>query len=243
MWSYLYSPPAPKKLERKRTTRAKVGLNRQKAAVSRKARRFSMDIGFIDTSAKSAVEFPAQVGMDEAAIIAKVIAGEREEFRHLVEAHQGLVFSMMLRYVGNEEIARELTQETFLKAFVHLQSFRGDSAFSTWLVQIGLNRAKSLVSTRRYKERQRHVEFEAERHGGETNDTSKIVERKREVEKLRHAISQLEPKYKEVVILCALEGLPYEEAAVILKIPVGTVRSRLNKARQTLKIATRGDEQ
>ncbi len=197
----------------------------------------------METPAKSAEEMPAREGMDEAAIIADVLAGDRDEFRHLVAAHQSLVFSMMFRYVGSEELAKELTQETFLKAFIHLKSFRGESAFSTWLVQIGLNRAKSLVSTRRYKERQRQVEFEVERHGGSDGDTFVRLERKRQVERLKQAITQLDSKYREVVILCALEGLPYEEAAKILQIPVGTVRSRLNKARQTLKIATQGDEQ
>lgn len=201
-----------------------------------------MDVGCIDAYPASVAGAAAREGMDEAEIIARVLAGEREAFRHLVEAHQGLVFSMLLRYVGHEETAKELTQESFLQAFTHLKSFRREAAFSTWLVQIALNRARTLVSSRRYRERQRQVEFEAERHGESGGDPAQCVSRKHELERLRRAISELTPKLREVVVLCALEGRPYEEAAAMLQIPTGTVRSRLNKARQLLRAAARGDE-
>lgn len=171
----------------------------------------------------------------EAEIIRRVNGGERDEFRKLVLTHQDRVFSMIMRAVGDREVARELTQDTFVRAYKSLGKFRFEATFSTWVTRIAINLAHSYFSSRRFKEEQRtqgltpaHTAELRQDAELDTFDTSSI-------ERLRGFIAELSPKYREVVILVSFENKTYEESARILSIPVGTVRSRLNKARLILR--------
>lgn len=174
-------------------------------------------------------------------LIRLVVRGEKDEFRHLVRRYQDQVYAMILRSVGNEAIARELAQEAFLKAFLHLKSFRFESAFSTWLIRIALNQSHSYFSSRRFKERKRTTELDETWHAAQHTTQGDPMERKQELDRLRVASGSLKPKFRDVVVLCSLEGRSYEECANMLDIPIGTVRSRLNKARLELRKSLRGE--
>lgn len=174
-------------------------------------------------------------------LIRLVLKGEKDEFRHLVRRHQDRVYAMIRRSVGDEATARELAQETFLKAFLNLKSFRFESAFSTWLIRIALNQSHSYFSSRRFKERSRTTELDETWHAAQQTTDGDPMVRKQELEQLRTAIGDLKPKLRDVVVLCSLEGRSYEETATLLEVPIGTVRSRLNKARLELRKSLKGE--
>ena len=171
---------------------------------------------------------------DDHQIVREVISGEVDRFRILVLRHQSLIFSLMLRQTGDRELAEELAQDAFLKAYRHLKLFRFESKFSTWLTRIALNSMNSYFSSRAYKERSKTESFSAEVHD---RSDSASADSKSDVEQFRALIGTLSPKLRDVLVLCCLEGKSYEEAATVLCIPIGTVRSRLNKARLILKEA------
>jgi RNA polymerase sigma factor (sigma-70 family) len=104
----------------------------------------------------------------EATLIRRIVAGEKDLFRSLVDAHKGMTFSLIMRQVNNRAIAEELTQEIFVKAYLNLSRFRGDSKFSTWLTRIALNHCNTYFSSKAYKESMRADIFEPEKHGGMT---------------------------------------------------------------------------
>ncbi len=179
----------------------------------------------------------ASIGDESAAepeIIRRVISGEKEEFRHLVELHQGKVFAMIVRQLGDEQTAKELAQEVFLKAYLNLSSFRFEASFSTWLIRITLNVTNSYFSSKRYKTQMKMTTFE-DKHGERIAEAEDRPYDQELIDELRTAVANLKPKYREALVLCAFENKKYEEAATILGIPVGTVRSRLNTARLLLK--------
>ena len=174
---------------------------------------------------------------DERVIIRRVLQGAKEEFRHLVQAYQEQVYHMILRQVGDAAIARDLTQEAFVKAYVGLSTFQFGSAFSTWLVRIALNVTNNYFSSRGFKERMHSVSMDSlsedSRQGMEARDGVDELS----IRQLQRALGTLPPKHREVLVLCALEQKSYADAAVALGIPVGTVRSRLNKARHLVRKA------
>jgi RNA polymerase sigma-70 factor, ECF subfamily len=164
-------------------------------------------------------------------IIRRVLLGERDEFRHLVALHQARVYAMVLRQVGEEYTARDLTQEAFVKAYRSLPSFRFESAFGTWLVRIALNLTNSYFSSRPYKERLRSIEWQGRHSEEQAVQSANPDWADEEIEQLQRAVAELPAHYREALVLCGFEQKSYAEAAEILGIPIGTVRSRLNKAR------------
>lgn len=170
-------------------------------------------------------------------IVRRVASGDRAEFRHLVARYKDMIFSLALRQVGNRSIAEELAQEVFVKAYLNISRFRFESSFSTWLVRIAINHINSYFASKRYKQARNTESFVPERHDRDCESPETQLQRKERIRLFQAALAQLKPKFREAITLCGLEGKSYEEAARILKIPVGTVRSRLNKARLELKNA------
>ncbi len=171
------------------------------------------------------------------AIIRSVLDGDRDQFRHLVVRYQTLVFSMIKRQVGDPEIARDLAQETFIRAFRALDSFRGDALFSTWLTRIALNISRSYFNSRQFKERVKTTELD---HRSENDPTPQPIPDQvrwtpEALEQLRQAIGQLKPIYREPIVLCFLERKTYSETAALLRIPAGTVCSRISTGLQQLR--------
>ncbi len=173
--------------------------------------------------------------LSDGEVVRQVLAGKRELFQVLVSRYKGQVFSMILRQVGDHAVADDLAQETFVKAYLNLKSFRYEAKLSTWLVRIALNTTNSYFSSRRFKESQRTKVLTDLTPAGTSQSPEQLAERQSALELFRSAIAGLKPKFREVIVLCGLEGKSYEEAALVLGVPIGTVRSRLNTARLTLK--------
>lgn len=172
---------------------------------------------------------------DDSEIVRRVLAGEREDFRLLVERHKNMVFGMIMRQIGNREIAEEISQETFCRAYVSLKLFRFESAFATWLTRIALNQTSTYFASRRFKESRKTESFDLAQHDAQGSDPHAGQESKAALMAFRRAIGALSPKLREVLVLCALEQKSYDEVASALDIPIGTVRSRLNAARLELR--------
>lgn len=139
-----------------------------------------------------------------------------------------------MRQVGDRSIADDLTQETFLKAYTKLSSFRSESRFSTWLVRIALNTTKNYFNSRAYKQRRANMEINETQLPAASEGRIDAWTEER-LTHLRSKISELPEKFRDTLVLVGLEGKSYDEAALILSIPVGTVRSRLNTARNILR--------
>lgn len=172
--------------------------------------------------------------MSEAEIITSVLAGNRDEFRFLIREHQDMIYSMILRIVGNTALAEDLAQETFIKAYNKLSQFRLDSKFSTWLTRIALNTTNSYLGSRKHKNQLLHDDLDLKKHEAKSEIDEKL-EKELALKRLRLCIQRLKTPYRETITLCGLEEKSYEEAASILNIPVGTVRSRLNRARKQIQ--------
>lgn len=177
----------------------------------------------------------------DTALIKMIMQGDRDQYRHLVMRYKDQVFAIISRQVSDRNIAEELTQETFVKAYLNLSRFRGEASFATWISRIAINHASSYFSSRRQAERQITESLDPDKHQVESEDQSSQHESKQLIELFQTALEDLKPKLREVVVLCSLEGKSYQEAAEILQVPVGTVRSRLNKARLLLKEAMPDD--
>lgn len=171
--------------------------------------------------------------LDEKAIDA-IRKGDPHRFEELVERYQHRIVGLIGRQVGDHATAEDLAQEVFIRAFKGLKSFKGDSQFSTWLLTISHNVVSSYFSSRKHKEKKKSEQFEPTKHEvpNPTNAEDEIVDEMKNA--LRSALQELKPHFRDVVVLCCLEGKQYEETAQLLSIPVGTVRSRLNKARLLL---------
>lgn len=142
----------------------------------------------------------------------------------------------MFKQVGNPIVAEELTQETFVRAFRGIKGFRFDARFSTWLTRIALNQSKSYFRSRRFKESSKNERYDEYSHDQISGaDTEAALMEAESLRRLQRAILRLPTRYREVLVLCALEKKSYEEASQILGVAVGTIRSRLNRARHQLK--------
>lgn len=168
---------------------------------------------------------------DERQIIMRVLKGDKDEFRHLVRAHQDRIYTVIRRQVTSEVIAKELAQEVFIKAYRFLPKFKFESTFSTWIIRIALNTTASYFKSKRYYQAQKTEAIENHLNLSEQD----CSEEREKIKQLQQAMSSLKANSRDVLVLCGLESKSYEEAANILQIPVGTVKSRLNTARLELK--------
>jgi len=173
-------------------------------------------------------------------LVERVQAGDKTAFDLLVRKYQHRVLKLVSRFVSDAAEAEDVAQEAFLKAYRALASFRGDSAFYTWLYRIAINTAKNaLVSNRR-----RPVDFDLDlqdpeqydRHArlkeGDTPEGVLLTEEIRSV--VEKAMEQLPEDLRTAIVLRELEGLSYEEIAEAMDCPVGTVRSRIFRAREAI---------
>ena len=173
-------------------------------------------------------------------LVQRVQAGEKAAFDLLVRKYQHRVLKLVSRFVSDAAEAEDVAQEAFIKAYRALASFRGDSAFYTWLYRIAINTAKNaLVSNRR-----RPVDFDLDlqdpeqydRHArlkeGDTPEGVLLTEEIRSV--VEKAMEQLPEDLRTAIVLRELEGLSYEEIAEAMDCPVGTVRSRIFRAREAI---------
>jgi len=172
-------------------------------------------------------------------LVRRTLAGDREAFGTLVERHRRRAYNLALRMLGREEDARDATQEAFLTAFRKLSSFRGDAAFSTWLHRVTVNACYDLLrrSARAPLAPSGDDQPQPE-PGPPIPDHAEATADRVDV---RRALLGLPPEHRAVLVLHDVQDLPYEEVARILGVPVGTVKSRLHRARVALGRELRGE--
>jgi RNA polymerase sigma-70 factor (ECF subfamily) len=173
-------------------------------------------------------------------LVQRVQRGDKSAFDLLVRKYQHRVLKLVGRFVNDAAEAEDVAQEAFLKAYRALPAFRGDSAFYTWLYRIAINTAKNtLVSNRR-----RPVEFDLDLQDPEQHDRQAMLkdadtpEGVLLTEEIRgvveRALEQLPEDLRTAIVLRELDGLSYEEIAEAMDCPVGTVRSRIFRAREAI---------
>lgn len=170
---------------------------------------------------------------DERSLIGRVVAGDRQAARALYDQHAPRVYRLIYRMVGDDELAREYTQDTFVKAFQKLAGFRQESALSTWLHAIAVSMVRSGMR-RVTRLRTREADL------AEAADLPDAVAPTREPdlqERLARELEALPEKFRTVVILHDLEGYTHQEIAVLTGVPEGTCKTRLMNARARLREA------
>lgn len=178
------------------------------------------------------------VNADDDRLIAECLQGRTAAFGPLVERYQDRLFNSVLRLVSDPEDARDVVQEAFLSAYQALRSFKGDALFFTWLYRIAVNTAISFRRKRKAVLRlygdddQLTIEPADEDETGRPGYLLEMAEREKRV---HEALDRLSPEHRTVLVLKDMEGRKYEEMAEVLEVPIGTIRSRLHRARLELR--------
>jgi RNA polymerase sigma-70 factor (ECF subfamily) len=179
---------------------------------------------------------------DEQRLIERSKEGDRRAFDALVRMHEKRVYNLAYRLSGNYDEAGDITVEAFLRVYQAINNFRGDANFSTWLYRIVTN--VYLDRRKRQKNRQtlsleEYVELEESQVTRQIEDPSPgpeaLVEAQQRQELLQKAIESLPEYQRAMIVLYHVDGLSYEEIAEVLSLPIGTVKSRLNRARLALR--------
>lgn len=172
--------------------------------------------------------------------------GDAAAFEQLVAERTGDIYGLLFRLTGDAEEARDLAQETFLRAFQAIEKFRGDADLKTWLYRIAINQARN--RWRWWRRRRRDVTVSLDATVGEreqaiathledanaSDPEQETLARERQ-NQLREALQEVRSAYREAVVLRDIEGLTYEEIAATLQINIGTVKSRLARGRLELR--------
>lgn len=191
-------------------------------------------------------------GVNERKLVERAIQGDRTAFEGLVELYQDRVYNLSFRLTGQEHRAWDLAQEGFMRAYAAITKFKGESGFYTWIYRIVLNlhmnwetklsgkmekQSLSLDYTKKGEEGAGLHESIPNGMGKEPSDEMMRKERERAVQE---AIATLPADQRQAVLLRDMEGMSYEQIADLLAVPVGTVRSRLHRAREGLKQRLQG---
>lgn len=173
---------------------------------------------------------------DDAQLIEQTLQGRSTAFGQLVQKYQDRLYNTMVHVVGGSEDALDVVQEAFVQAFVKLQSFQQSSAFYTWLYRIAFNVA---ASHRRRRKMAVSVEHCRDVAGEEPVDQGMGPSERMEIEErcqqIQDAIATLSEEHRSVLVLREIDGCCYETIAEVLELPIGTVRSRLHRARLQLR--------
>jgi RNA polymerase sigma-70 factor, ECF subfamily len=178
-------------------------------------------------------------------LIAECLGGRRDAFGELVSHYQARLYNAVYRLVDNPDDAADVVQDAFINAYLSLHSFKGDAEFFTWLYRIAFNTA---ISLKRKKRPTISLDTSGPEGGIDLDDPSEYIkpgaalQRSEEETQLQEAINRLSHEHREVLVLKDIEGLKYEEIAEILAVPIGTIRSRLHRARQDLRDLLVSDE-
>ncbi len=180
---------------------------------------------------------------EDRVLIERSRSGDREAFDELVRRYEKQAYNLAYRLTGNYDDASDVVVEAFVRAYQGLHTFRGDAHFATWLYRVVLNtfydtrkRAKGAQYTISLEEQ---MELDGDTLTRQIEDTApgpeELVEQQEREQVLQRAIAQLPPERRVLIVLYHFESLSYEEIAQVLKLPVGTVKSRLNRARLALR--------
>ncbi len=173
-------------------------------------------------------------------LVGLVQRGDKVAFDMLVIKYQGRVASIVSRYVADHQDIHDVTQETFIKAYRSIKSFRGDSAFYTWLYRIAVNTSKNYLVAKGRRPPTMDVELDdSEFHMTPSSlrtieSPDRILQKNQLEQVIQKSLTELPEELRLAITLRELEGLSYEEIAQIMECPVGTVRSRIFRAREML---------
>ena len=167
--------------------------------------------------------------MDEAVLLAHSRRGDASAYDRLVAAYQDRVYQAAYRITGHREDAWDAAQEAFLRAFKGLRAFRGEASFSTWMTRIAVNAALDVV-----RRRPPHAPVPADVIPAESDPTDEVLRRDQQ-RRVQQTIAALPADQRAAVVLRDVQGLSYEAIARVLRVPLGTVRSRLSRGRESLR--------
>jgi len=173
---------------------------------------------------------------DDASLIAATLAGDSAAFGRLVQLYQDRLYNSLLRVLGSADDTADIVQDAFVQAYTKLESFRGGSQFYTWLYRIAFNLAMSHMRRQRKKSSLDEMKtlLGEEPTDGQPAADANIIEQER-AELVHSALAELGADHRQILVLREIEGFSYEEIAEILDLPVGTVRSRLFRARLEMR--------
>jgi RNA polymerase sigma-70 factor (ECF subfamily) len=177
-----------------------------------------------------------QAGVNtDVALIEATLRGDQHAFGQLVRAHQNRIFGFVSHYIGDHQEAEDVVQETFIQAFRNLATFRQASSFHTWIYRIAHN-----LSARRRQQRARRPRTQLPSHDSigmlDRSETGEQrLSRQERAVQVQAALAEMNEEYRTILILREMQDCDYDTIAEILAIPVGTVRSRLHRARLELR--------
>jgi RNA polymerase sigma-70 factor (ECF subfamily) len=188
----------------------------------------------------------SDVDSGEALLIARCAAGDEVACAELVAAHQRMVYGLAMNLLGDRDEALDLSQEVFLRVFRTIAPFRGQSALRTWIFRIAVNQARN--RSRWWRRRHRSSQVSLDEHilqYGEFESTQdirpdRLLASKETAATIWRAMERLPFDQRTALILREVDGLRYEEIAFTMNVAIGTVKSRLTRARQTLRAALLG---
>ena len=178
----------------------------------------------------------------EASLVHRCAAGDEEAYAELVDGHQRMVYQLAFHLLGDHDEALDLSQEVFLRVFRTVHTFRGQSALRTWLYRIVINQARNRLRwwRRRHRADQVSLDEHIRSHGelaakGEFTSPDRLLGQKELAGRLWLALDRLPFEQRSAIVLREIDGLRYEEIAFSLGVAVGTVKSRLARAREALR--------
>lgn len=179
------------------------------------------------------------MNLDDRRLIAESLNGRPAAFGDLVLRYQDRLFNSVVRVVDNPDDALDVVQDAFLNAYQSLASFKGDAEFFTWLYRIAFNTAVSLRRRRRATVsletgREGEVVIDPQDPSPETRPGTQL-ERTEEEANLQTALNRLSGEHRTVLVLKDIEGMKYEQIAEVIGVPIGTIRSRIHRARLELR--------
>src|SRR4029078_10266221 len=179
------------------------------------------------------VAYETQSSVNDIQLITRVVAGDAAAERELYETYVDRIYRLAFRLAGDDELARDFTQATFIRAFEKIGSFRGESSLSTWLHSIGVSVAlNGLRKTKRQRSREAPIEE------GITIGSARAEAEAALKERLARAIDSLSDKYRTVFVMHDVEGYTHEEISGTLNIPIGTWKHPLLQARRHARTRT-----
>lgn len=179
-------------------------------------------------------------GDDDRQLVERVQRGDKRAFDLLVRKYQHRIIGLMMRFVHDSHEAQDVAQETFIRAYRALASFRGESAFYTWLYRIGINTAKNYLVSKGRRPPDSDVsaddaEFYEGEHALKDLESPERMLLRDEIEATVHrTLQQLPEDLRTALTLREFDGLSYEDIAAVMQCPVGTVRSRIFRAREAI---------
>ncbi len=186
---------------------------------------------------------------DDGTLVRETLAGDRRAYDLLVLRHGDMLYNLCFRMLGDYDEASDCAQDAFIRAYRALESFRGDAAFTTWLYRIAVNTCRNRLASADYRRSRKAVRLEGtgaddallpeNGRASFSNPTERFERGEREA-LIQRALDALPPDEKAVAVLCDIEGRSYEETAALTGVPLGTVKSRLARARRRLRSKLEG---